>query len=87
MTRTPVIHGHPLPEAIAGAVIGFQLALVLALVPGLARYVEDPLIAPFILALGAVLGATVSWLVAGRSIRVTRARLERPAYVRTRRAA
>jgi predicted membrane protein len=87
MKRTAVTHERPWPEAIAGAVIGFQLALVLALVPGLTRYVEDPLIAPFILACGAVLGAAMSWLVAGRSIAVARAKLERPAYVQTRRAA
>ena len=76
--KTQYIYDRPWPEAIAGAVIGFQLGLGLALVPPLTRFVEDPAIAPIILAVSTILGALASWWIAGRSIGVTKQRLQAP---------
>ena len=76
--KTQYIYDRPWPEAIAGAVIGFQLGLELALVPPMTRFVEDPAIAPIILAVSTILGALASWWIAGRSIGVTKQRLQAP---------
>lgn len=76
--KTQYIYDRPWPEAIAGAVIGFQLGLGLALVPPMTRFVEDPAIAPIILAVSTILGALASWWIAGRSIGVTKQRLQAP---------
>ena len=76
--RTQYLYDRPWPEAVAGAVIGFQLGLGLALIPPLTRLVEDPAIAPIILLVSTILGAIASWWIAGRSIGVTKQKLEAP---------
>jgi len=68
MTK-PYVYGHPIPEAIAGALMGFQMALGIAFVRPMASLVEDPAIAPFVLAVGAALGGLVSWFMAARALR------------------
>jgi hypothetical protein len=76
--RTQYLYGRPWPEALAGAIFGFQIALGLALVPPLTRFIESPATAPVILAIGTILGAIGSWWLAGRSVGVARTKLERP---------
>lgn len=76
--KTQYLYDRPWPEAIAGAVFGFQIGLGLALVPQLTRFVEDPAIAPFILVVSTILGTIASWKIAGRSIGVTKQKLEAP---------
>jgi membrane protein YqaA with SNARE-associated domain len=76
--KTLYLYGRPWPEALAGAILGFQITLALALVPVIGRLIESPATAPIILAIGAVLGAIVSWWIAGRSMGVARTKLERP---------
>ena len=76
--KTQYLYGRPWPEALAGAILGFQITLALALVPALGRLIESPATAPIVLAIGTVIGAIVSWWIAGRSIGVARTKLERP---------
>ncbi len=76
--KTQYLYGRPWPEAIAGAVCGFQIGLALAVVPQLTRLIEDPVTAPIILAMTAAAGAVASWWIAGRSMGVARTKLERP---------
>jgi hypothetical protein len=76
--KTQYLYGRPWPEALAGAVCGFQFGLALAVVPQLARLIEDPAIAPIFLAMMSVVGAIASWWIAGRSVGVARTKLERP---------
>ena len=76
--RTQYLYDRPWPEAIAGAVFGFQIGLGLALVPALTKYVENPTTAPIILLVSTILGAIASWWIAGRSIGVTKQKLEAP---------
>lgn len=59
----------PWPEALAGGVMGCLIALGLAFVPGLSRLVEQPSTAPFVLLVGALIGAALSWWAAARSMR------------------
>ncbi len=76
--KTLYLYGRPWPEAIAGAIFGFQIGLALAVVPPLTRFIEDPVIAPIVLAVTTVAGAVASWWLAGRSVGVARTKLERP---------
>jgi hypothetical protein len=69
------MYGRPIPEAIAGAVMGFQVTLAIAFVKPMAYLVEDMAVAPFVLGAGALLGAIVSWFIATRALR--HMRLER----------
>ena len=80
---------RPIPEAIAGAIVGFQLSVALALYPGAARYIEDPATAPFILGVGVLAGAVASWILAAparKTVRVS-SRDSRPTELRRIRAA
>lgn len=80
---------RPIPEAIAGAIVGVQLAIALALYPGAARYIEDPATAPLIIGAGALAGAVASWILAAparRTVRVS-SRDARPTELRGVRAA
>ena len=63
------VYGRPIPEAMAGALIGFQMTLGIAFVRPIAYLVEDPAIAPFVLAVGAALGGLASWVLAARALR------------------
>ena len=67
------IYGHPIPEAVGGALMGFQFTLALAFMRPTAYLVEDMSVAPFVLAVGAALGALVSWVLASRSLPKLRA--------------
>ena len=69
----PYVYGRPIPEAIAGALMGFQITLALAFVRDSAYLVENMSIAPFVFAAGAALGGTVSWILAARSLPKMRA--------------
>jgi len=87
MTK-PYVYGHPVPEAIAGALMGLQMTLGIAFVRPMAYLVEDPAIAPFVLAVGAVLGFIVSWFMAARALRHMRAeRISMAQSITQRRAA
>jgi hypothetical protein len=76
--KTQYLYGRPWPEALAGAIFGFQIGLALAVVPPLTRFIEDPVIAPIILMAMTAAGAVASWWLAGRSVGVARTKLERP---------
>jgi len=76
--KTLYLYGRPWPEALAGAVCGFQIGLALAVVPPLTRLIEDPVTAPIVLGLTTIAGAMGSWWIAGRSVGVARTKLERP---------
>jgi hypothetical protein len=75
--KTRYLYGRPWPEALAGALCGFQFGLALAVVPQLARLIEDPALAPVFLVTTSVAGAMASWRIAGRSVGVARTKLER----------
>lgn len=64
---------RPWPEAAAGAVIGMMLAMSIAFVPGLSRLFDNTGTTVAVLAAGALIGAAVSWWMAGRSPVVARA--------------
>ena len=76
--KTQYLYDRPWPEAIAGAIFGFQIGLGLALVPPLAKFIESPTTAPIIILVTSILGAMASWWIAGRSVGVTKQKLEAP---------
>ena len=76
--KTLYLYGRPWPEALGGAIFGFQIGLALAVVPPLRRFIEDPVIAPITLVVMTAAGAVGSWWLAGRSVGVARTKLERP---------
>jgi hypothetical protein len=64
---------RPWPEALAGAVIGLMLAMGIAFIPEASRLFDTLGTTVVVLAAGALIGAAVSWWMAGRSPVVARA--------------
>lgn len=69
MDTTSRADQRPWPEAAGGAIMGALLAMTIAFVPGLSVLIERPETAPWVLVAGAVIGAALSYRVAGRSMR------------------
>ena len=76
--KTIYLYGRPWPEAIGGAIFGMQVGIGLALVPAINPYVQNLSTAPIVLGITALLGAIVSWWIAGRSMGVAKTKLESP---------
>ena len=63
--RPAVLEGPPVPEALAGAVVGMFLVMALAFVPDWASLIDlrSTWLLP-LLVLGALIGAAISWMLA-----------------------
>ena len=63
--RPAVLEGPPVPEALAGAIVGMFLVMSLAFTPSWSFLIDfsSPWLVP-LLVLGALIGAAISWMLA-----------------------